>query len=116
VKVESTRTAWTNGLTERQVLHLPVAHGEGSYFADDETLDRLEENLQVILRYSDASGNDGETSNFNGSARGIAGISNQSGNVVGLMPHPERACDPLLGDTDGISILKSALTALSVAV
>lgn len=116
VKVESTRTAWTNGLLEGQILHLPVAHGAGSYFADDQALDRLEENLQVVMRYSDASGHGSETSNFNGSARGIAGISNERGNVVGLMPHPERACDPLLGDTDGLPLLRSALTALSAAI
>ncbi|MCC6790497.1 MAG: phosphoribosylformylglycinamidine synthase subunit PurQ [Thermomicrobiales bacterium] len=116
VKVESTRTAWTNELAEGQILRLPVAHGQGSYFADDETLDRLEENLQVIMRYCDEDGSNTTDSNFNGSARSIAGISNDRGNVVGLMPHPERACDQLLGGSDGISMLKSALNALSAAV
>jgi phosphoribosylformylglycinamidine synthase len=116
VKVESTRTAWTNGLSEGDVLRLPVAHGQGSYFADDQTLDRLEENLQVILRYCDEGGAIGGEGNFNGSSRAIAGIANERGNVVGLMPHPERACDPLLGETDGEAILRSALAALNATI
>jgi phosphoribosylformylglycinamidine synthase I len=116
VRVESVRTAWSHDLAPGSVLHLPVAHGAGAFFADDETLDRLESNGQIVFRYCEPTGGDSESSNFNGSARSIAGISNERGNVVGLMPHPERACDPLLGDVDGLPVLRSALSALSVAV
>lgn len=115
VRVETNRTAWTREITPGTVLHLPVAHGEGAYFADDETLDRMEANGQIVFRYCGPDGSDSDESNFNGSARAIAGVSNERGNVVGLMPHPERACDPLLGGTDGLLVLRSALAALSVA-
>jgi phosphoribosylformylglycinamidine synthase len=84
-----------------QVYKIPIAHGEGRYYADDATLDRLEANGQVILRYCDETGQVTPEANPNGSARNIAGISNESRNVFGMMPHPERACSPLLGNTDG---------------
>ena len=116
IRAESTQTVWTGDLMAGDVLKLPVAHGEGAYFADDATLDRMEQNGQVVFRYCDESGEIRAGSNFNGSVRGIAGISNQRGNVVGLMPHPERACDPLLGRPDGLKIFQSALAALRVAV
>ena len=116
VRVETDRTMWTCNLTPSSVLRLPVAHGEGAYYADEATLDRLEQNGQVVFRYCDAEGLATSDANFNGSARGIAGISNERGNVVGLMPHPERACDLLLGGQDGFFLLRSALTALSLAV
>jgi phosphoribosylformylglycinamidine synthase I len=116
VRVETDRTMWTSKLPPQSVLRLPVAHGEGAFYADEATLDRLEENDQVVFRYCDVQGITTSDTNFNGSARGIAGISNEGGNVVGLMPHPERACDPLLGGTDGLEVLRSALSVLSVAV
>lgn len=116
VRVETTKTAWTNGLPAGAVLRLPVAHGEGAYFADDATLDQMEANGQVVFRYCDEGGAVGDAQNFNGAARSIAGITNERGNVVGLMPHPERAADPILGGTDGIAILRSALNAVSAAV
>lgn len=116
VRVESNNNAWTQTIDPGTVLRLPVAHGEGAYFADDTSLARLEANGQVVFRYCDETGGDTDTANFNGSSHSIAGISNVRGNVVGLMPHPERASDPLLGYTDGLLILRSALASLSVGV
>lgn len=92
---------------EGNVLQIPVAHGEGRYYADDATLDALEANGQVLLRYSDAQGNLTEDANPNGSLRSIAGIRNAEGNVFGMMPHPERACSTALGNTDGRQIFES---------
>jgi phosphoribosylformylglycinamidine synthase len=88
---------------------MPIAHGDGRYTADDATLDRLEGEGQVVFRYVDAAGNPTPASNPNGSMRNIAGVSNESGTVVGLMPHPERALEPLLGGTDGLVLIKSLL-------
>lgn len=116
IRVETTSTAWTHEVAVGEVLNLPVAHGEGSYYADEATLDRLEANGQVVFRYCEPDGAITADANFNGSARSIAGISNERGNVVGMMPHPERASDPLLGNTDGIKILRSALEYLNVEV
>jgi phosphoribosylformylglycinamidine synthase I len=84
-----------------QVYKIPVAHGEGRYYADEATLDKLEQNGQVIIRYCDEQGRINPESNPNGSARNIAGIRNEAGNVMGMMPHPERACSTVLGNTDG---------------
>lgn len=83
------------------VYKIPIAHGEGRYFADDKVLNELEANNQVILRYCEENGDITPSANPNGSARNIAGIINKNGNVFGMMPHPERACSPLLGNTDG---------------
>lgn len=116
VRVESNRTLWTSAIDPGSVLSLPIANGEGAYFADAETLDRLETNGQVIFRYCTAEGEIDDLSNVNGSSRSIAGISNERGNVVGLMPHPERACEAFLGGDDGLQLLKSALNAINVAV
>jgi phosphoribosylformylglycinamidine synthase I len=91
---------FTSKLRKDQILHLPVAHGEGQYFADDRTLDELESEDRVAFRYIE---------NPNGSARDIAGILNRERNVLGLMPHPERACDALMGSTDGLGIFQSML-------
>ncbi len=88
---------------------LPIAHGEGRYFSDEKTLDELEANGQVIFRYADQEGKITLEANPNGSMRNIAGIRNKNGNVFGMMPHPERACSPLLGNTDGKEILLSLL-------
>lgn len=90
-------------------LKIPIAHGEGRYFADDQLLDELEANNQVIYRYCDEEGNITAASNPNGAARNIAGICNKNRNVFGMMPHPERATNPLLGNTDGEKILKALL-------
>ena len=89
------------------VIRLPISHGEGRYYADDATLDALEASGQVVLRYADASGTVSADANPNGSLRGIAGIVNERGNVLGLMPHPERASDPEVGGTDGLRLLHS---------
>ena len=116
IRVESTGTAWTQKVNHGEVLHLPVAHGEGAFFADEKTLDKLEANGQVVFRYCEPDGTVTPDANFNGSLRSIAGVSNEQGNVVGMMPHPERAADPMLGTTDGLKILSSALEHLNVGV
>jgi len=97
------RGAGDNG----QALKIPIAHGEGRYYADEKTLDQLEANGQVIYRYADANGNINAAANPNGSLRNIAGICNATRNVFGLMPHPERACSEALGNIDGKAILQS---------
>jgi phosphoribosylformylglycinamidine synthase I len=97
-------------------LKIPIAHGEGRYFADEKTLDELEINGQVIYRYCDELGNETAEANPNGAIRNIAGISNKAGNVFGMMPHPERASSALLGNTDGQKILKALLINAAVAV
>jgi phosphoribosylformylglycinamidine synthase subunit PurQ / glutaminase len=102
LRTETTDSPFTWQLRKRQLLRLPVAHGEGQYFADERTLDELEAEDRVAFRYVE---------NPNGSARDIAGILNKGRNVLGMMPHPERACDPLLGHTDGLGILQSMLAA-----
>jgi phosphoribosylformylglycinamidine synthase len=116
IRVETTRTSWTHDVSVGQVLTLPVAHGEGAFFADNATLDALEANGQVVFRYCEPGGTDSADANFNGSARSIAGVCNEKGNVVGMMPHPERAADAMLGNTDGLKILSSALEYLNVGV
>ena len=108
-RVERSDTPWTSKIDDGTVLRLPVAHGEGRYFADPETLARLEENGQVVFRYTDASGNRVPEANPNGSVNEIAGICNEQRNVVGLMPHPERAFDALIGGDDGLKVLTSVL-------
>jgi phosphoribosylformylglycinamidine synthase subunit PurQ / glutaminase len=109
LRVENTSTRFTGRCTPGQVLHVPVAHGEGNFFADDETLRRLEGEGQVVFRYADASGAPTPEANPNGSLNNIAGIINARGNVLGMMPHPERSADPLLGRTDGKQIFLSLL-------
>jgi phosphoribosylformylglycinamidine synthase subunit PurQ / glutaminase len=91
---------------DENVYNIPIAHGEGRYYADDATLNQLEANNQVLLRYCDAEGNLTPESNPNGSTRNIAGICNEGRNVFGMMPHPERACSPVLGNTDGRKVFK----------
>jgi phosphoribosylformylglycinamidine synthase I len=103
LKTETVDSPFTSRLTEGQILHLPVAHGEGRYFADNHTLDELESEDRVAFRYLD---------NPNGSLRDIAGILNPARNVLGMMPHPERACDPLMGSTEGLGIFESMLSSL----
>ena len=107
LRVENSATRFTNRCDEGDVLAVPISHGEGNYYADDSTLDALESNGQVAFRYCDDAGNVTSESNPNGSRRNIAGITNTSGNVLGMMPHPERCCDPLMGGTDGLTIFRS---------
>lgn len=116
VQVERSDTPWTSRIDDGTVLKLPIAHGGGRYFADPETLARLEENGQVVFRYTDASGNRVPDANPNDSLNGIAGICNEQRNVVGLMPHPERAFDAIIGGDDGIRVLSSVLDAGIAAV
>jgi phosphoribosylformylglycinamidine synthase subunit PurQ / glutaminase len=97
-------------------LKIPIAHGEGRYFADEKTLDSLEANGQVIYRYCDENGLITAEANPNGAIRNIAGISNKEGNVFGMMPHPERATSAILGNTDGRKILNTLLINAAVAI
>lgn len=114
VRVENCSTPWTNAALTGSVLRIPIAHGEGNYVADAETLRTLNQQRRILLRYCSESGAVTEASNPNGSAESIAGICNERGNVFGLMPHPERACDARLGSTDGCAIFDSILTTLGV--
>ena len=109
VRVEQTDTPFTVGCAPQQVLQLPIAHGEGNYYAPPDVLDDIERNRQVIFRYSNDSGEVGIEWNPNGSLNNIAGISNRQRNVVGLMPHPERASEAALGSADGRVVLASAV-------
>jgi phosphoribosylformylglycinamidine synthase len=106
LEVEETQSAFTRKYDKGQYVTFPVAHGDGNYFADDATLDRLEGEGRVVFRYAKGD-------NPNGSARDIAGILSEKRNVMGLMPHPERVCDPLLGGTDGAAVFQSLIEALS---
>jgi phosphoribosylformylglycinamidine synthase len=116
VRVEHTDTPFTGSCAAGQLLRLPIAHGEGNYFADPDTLRQLEADRQVIFRYTDAAGGVDPGDNPNGSLNGIAGICNRRRNVVGLMPHPERACEAQLGSADGRAILQSAVRAVTERV
>ncbi len=93
-----------------QAIKIPIAHGEGRFFADDITLEELEKNNQIIFKYCDKNGNVSDESNPNGSLANIAGICNKNKNVFGMMPHPERAADPLLSNVDGVNLFKSILS------
>ena len=99
--------AWLGDLADGEVIGLPISHGEGRYVADDATLDELEAAGRVVLRYADAAGRVTPEANPNGSERGIAGIANERGNVLGLMPHPERASEAEVGGTDGLRLFRS---------
>jgi phosphoribosylformylglycinamidine synthase subunit PurQ / glutaminase len=112
VRVEQTDTPFTSACRRGQVLRIPIAHGEGNYFAEPEVIARLEANRQVIFRYTNADGAITMEDNPNGSAAAIAGLCNETRNVVGLMPHPERACEPAVGSADGLVILESVLQSL----
>jgi phosphoribosylformylglycinamidine synthase len=101
IRVERDHTIATEGLRVGEVLTMPIAHGEGNFYAPDEELDRLEREGRVVFRYTTVDGRLEDAANVNGSARAIAGVCNEGGNVVGLMPHPERAAEPMLGSADG---------------
>ena len=109
VRVEVDNSPFTVGLPKGSLLRIPIAHGEGCFFADDETLRQLNANQQVILRYVDEHGEAVASANPNGSLESIAGICNREGNVFGLMPHPDRACDERLGSGDGARIFESMM-------
>jgi phosphoribosylformylglycinamidine synthase I len=113
VRVEETDTPFTRGYRQAEVLHLPIKHGEGCYVAEPHVLQELEDRHQVVLRYVDDAGRATEEVNPNGSLRNIAGIVNSTRNVFGLMPHPEHACEALLGRSDGSGIFRSVRTTLS---
>jgi phosphoribosylformylglycinamidine synthase len=113
VRVEQTDTPFTAACAPQQVLHLPIAHGEGNYYAAPDELTALEANRQVIFRYTSPAGDVGGDWNPNGSLNSIAGICNRQRNVVGLMPHPERASELSLGSADGRVVLASAVKALA---
>ena len=112
VRQESAKAALSDPARIGQVLRIPIAHKDGNYFADTENLDRLEGEGQVIFRYCDESGAVTAAANPNGSQRNIAGICDQSGRVLGMMPHPERAIEPLLGSSDGRSLFERAVATL----
>ena len=112
VRVEQTDTPFTSACRRAQVLRIPIAHGEGNYFAEPAVIAKLEANRQIIFRYTNADGTVTDADNPNGSAAAIAGLCNEARNVVGLMPHPERACESSLGSADGLVILESAVQSL----
>ena len=112
VRVEQTDTPFTFACRPGQVLRIPIAHGEGNYFAGTDVIARLEANRQVVFRYTDATGEVSVEANPNGSTAAIAGLCNEARNVVGLMPHPERACESVLGSADGLVMFESVVAAL----
>jgi phosphoribosylformylglycinamidine synthase subunit PurQ / glutaminase len=110
LRVENSDTMFTSAYPPGAIVTIPVAHGEGRYTADEETLDRLEGEGQVVFRYAGPEGRDEDDWSPNGSMRAIAGIVNAQGNVLGMMPHPERAVEPLLGSADGLGVFQSILS------
>jgi phosphoribosylformylglycinamidine synthase len=109
IRVEQTDTPFTGACRRGQVLEIPIAHGEGNYYADPETIARLETGCQIVFRYTTSSGDVADEANPNGSVASIAGLCSERRNVVGLMPHPERACESALGSADGLVILDSVV-------
>jgi phosphoribosylformylglycinamidine synthase subunit PurQ / glutaminase len=114
LRVERASLAWTQPYQAGEMITLPIAHGEGSYYADAATLAELEAQQQVVFRYCSANGEINSASNPNGSLENIAGICNRAGNVLGMMPHPERAADPVLGGTDGLRLFEAMLAQVAV--
>src|SRR5688500_2670362 len=112
LKTATNDSPFTNQIPAGKLLRVPIAHGEGCYFADEETLARLKANNQILWQYCDASGNLTDAANPNGALQNIAGICNERRNVAGLMPHPERACESILGSADGKWIFESLFVAL----
>jgi phosphoribosylformylglycinamidine synthase len=107
LRVENVQTPFTNQCVEGEILRIPIAHNEGAYFADKAILDTLNKRRQVVFRYCDAEGKITEEANPNGALENIAGIVNEQGNVLGMMPHPERCSEELLGSSDGLKIFRS---------
>lgn len=115
LRVERTDTLFTSDYEPGQVIRIPIAHGDGNYEADEETLKALEADGRVVFRYVDRHGEPVASANPNGSWHNIAGIVNEGGNVLGMMPHPERAMEAILGSTDGVGVFTSMLSSLSTA-
>jgi len=113
LRVEQTDTPFTNAAKPGQVLRIPIGHGEGNYYAPPDLLKSLEDNRQVVLRYTDPQGRVDDAWNPNGSVNAIASICNERRNVVGMMPHPERACEALLGGEDGRLVFESIVSAMA---
>jgi phosphoribosylformylglycinamidine synthase subunit PurQ / glutaminase len=109
IRVEQIDTPFTSACRRGQVLRIPIAHGEGNYFAEPDVIAGLERNRQIVFRYTTAAGAVTDEANPNGSAASIAGLCNEGRNVVGLMPHPERACESILGSADGLVIFESVV-------
>jgi phosphoribosylformylglycinamidine synthase subunit PurQ / glutaminase len=116
LRIENAATMFTNAGHEGDVIEVPIAHGEGNYYADDETIEKLESERRVVFRYVTADGDVTPEANPNGSVRNIAGIVNERGNVLGMMPHPERVSDPLLGGNDGLVIWRSMIESAAAVV
>lgn len=112
LSIENRHSIFTNLVNGQKSLKIPIAHGEGNYYCDQETLKMLQDNNQIVFKYSDANGEVSKEFNPNGSTKNIAGIINKSGNILGMMPHPERVCNPVLGNTDGQIIFKSLVNHL----
>ena len=114
IRVERNDLIWTKNYQAQQVITLPIAHGEGCYYADEDTLKALEDNDRVLFRYSGATGEINSQNNLNGSTNNIAGLVNRQGNVLGMMPHPERAADKSIGIVDGLPMFEGLLNALAI--
>ena len=112
VKVEHTDTPFTTKCSADQLLNIPIAHGEGNYYAEPEVVERLEAQRQIVFRYATATGAVTPEANPNGSVHNVAGLCNEQRNVVGMMPHPERACELAVGSADGLVLLESAVHAV----
>ncbi|HEX6983131.1 MAG TPA: phosphoribosylformylglycinamidine synthase subunit PurQ [Balneolaceae bacterium] len=115
IRCETNSTLFTRNIAPSKVLKVPVAHGEGNYFTDEDQLKKLQDNDQIVFRYCDADGSTTDEGNFNGSIDNIAGICNEKRNILGMMPHPERAVEKMIGSTDGKQIFESVLNELAVA-
>ena len=115
LRVEDTVSPFTSALTKGEIIMVPIAHGEGNYYHFDGDIKKLEDSGQVVFRYVNRQGEVTPEANPNGSRNNIAGIRNEAGNVVGLMPHPERAVEPLLGSADGLRVFESIRQALKTA-
>jgi phosphoribosylformylglycinamidine synthase subunit PurQ / glutaminase len=113
IRVETTNTPFTAAAKAGQVLRMPIAHGDGNYFCDEPTLAELERNRQIVFRYTTPDGREDAAANPNGSLANIAGVSNRERNVLGLMPHPERAVEEALGSDDGLVIFRSLIESLT---
>lgn len=116
IRVERNDLPWTQNYAANEAIALPLAHGEGRYYADADTLKTLEDNAQVLFRYCSTTGEVNEENNPNGSLNNIAGIINRQGNILGMMPHPERASDPILRATDGIKLFEGLLSSRPTTV
>jgi phosphoribosylformylglycinamidine synthase len=112
IRVENDKTPFSHQAKKGQILKIPIAHFDGNYFAPPETIQEIKDNSQIVFRYSNAEGQINEESNVNGSAESIAGLINKAGNVMGMMPHPERASELLLSSEDGRVIFESIITKL----